>query len=408
MAGSVERNIETYAWYRVAADAYAWIPVFFLYFSQFVSLQDVLRLSVVYYFAVFCLEVPSGYFSDRFGRKTTLMISSFSLVLSYSLFLVGGTFWMLALAQFFFAVALAFQSGTDTAFHYDSLHRLGRQNEFAQREARAHRFGLTSIAVAALVGGVSGLIDLRIPYVISLCAAIVTVVIVFRFVEPEHEGRHMVVGFGQQLLNCIRRLRDPLLAWLFAFYTLMYMMEHVPYEFYQPYISLLQFNLLDGGVNAPLISGIVISISMFGGALGAAISVQWQNRFGLVGILLFAVLIQCGIIIGMSAVLHIAVLSMVFFRNFPMALIHAPMNAAIAPRVATQERATYLSLQGLSGRLAFAGLLFVLSSQTSPDQAVDWPTLQSLLTQSLVVGGISMLVLWLLSKPLRANNQVKK
>ena len=401
MAGSIKRNIETYAWYRVAADAFAWIPVFFLYFSEFVPLQDVLRLSAVYYFSVFWLEVPSGYFSDRFGRRTTLLISAFSFVLSYSLFLVGGTFWILALAQVFLAVALAFQSGTDTAFHYDSLHRLGRQSEFAQREARAQRFGLTSTALAALVGGISGLMDLRLAYVISLCAAVVTVVIVFRFIEPEHENSHVMVGFGRQIINCIRRLRDPLLAWLFAFYTLMYMMEHVPYEFYQPYISLFQFDWLDGGSNAPLVSGIVISISMFGGALGAAISVRWQERFGLMSILLFAVLIQCGIIIGMSAVLHIAVLSMVFFRNFPMALIHAPMNAAIAPRIATQERATYLSLQGLSGRLAFAGLLFILSSQTSPDQAVDWPTLQSLLTQALVVGGIGMLVLWLLSKPVR-------
>jgi len=401
VAGSIKRNIETYAWYRVAADAFAWIPVFFLYFSEFVPLQDVLRLSAVYYFSVFWLEVPSGYFSDRFGRRTTLLISAFSFVLSYSLFLVGGTFWILALAQVFLAVALAFQSGTDTAFHYDSLHRLGRQSEFAQREARAQRFGLTSTALAALVGGISGLMDLRLAYVISLCAAVVTVVIVFRFIEPEHENSHVMVGFGRQIINCIRRLRDPLLAWLFAFYTLMYMMEHVPYEFYQPYISLFQFDWLDGGSNAPLVSGIVISISMFGGALGAAISVRWQERFGLMSILLFAVLIQCGIIIGMSAVLHIAVLSMVFFRNFPMALIHAPMNAAIAPRIATQERATYLSLQGLSGRLAFAGLLFILSSQTSPDQAVDWPTLQSLLTQALVVGGIGMLVLWLLSKPVR-------
>ncbi len=401
MAGSIERNVETYAWYRVAADAFAWIPVFFLYFSEFVPLQDVLRLSAVYYFSVFWLEVPSGYFSDRFGRRTTLLVSAFAFVLSYSLFLVGGVFWVLALGQFFLAVALAFQSGTDTAFHYDSLHRLGRQHEFTQREARAHRLGLTSTALATLIGGVSGLIDLRLAYVISLCAAIVTVVMVFRFVEPDHESRHVTVGFGRQLLNCMRRLRDPLLAWLFAFYTLMYMMEHVPYEFYQPYISLLQFDWFAGGGNAPFVSGIVISISMFGGALGAAISVHWQERFGLMGILLVAVLIQCGIIIGMSAVLHIAVLSMVFFRNFPMALIHAPTNAAIAPRIATQERATYLSLQGLSGRLAFAVLLYVLSSQTSPEQTVDWPTLQSLLTQALIIGGLGMLVLWLLSKPIR-------
>ncbi len=403
MTGSIQRNVDTYAWYRVAADAYAWIPVFFLYFSQFVSLQDVLRLSSIYYFAVVCLEVPSGYFSDRFGRKTTLFIAACSFFIAYSLFLIGGNFWLLAVAQVFLAAAFAFQSGTDTAFHYDSLQRLGRQHEFAQREARAHKFGLISTALAALLGGLSGLINLRMPYLISLGASIVMMIMVFRFVEPEHHGQHTMVGFGRQLTNCIKRLHDPVLLWLFAFYTLMYMMEHVPYEFYQPYIMLLQTDWLAAGVNAPLVSGIVISVSMFGGAWGAALSVRCQDRFGLLGILFCAVFIQCGIIAGMAAVLHLAVLSLVFFRNFPMALVHAPITSVINPRIATSERATYLSIQSLAGRLGFAGLLFILSSQAIPGQAVDWSTLQTLLTQALIIGGVGMAILWVLSKPLRSH-----
>ena len=60
-------------------------------------------------------------------------------------------------------------------------------------------------------------------------------------------------------------------------------MAHIVYEFYQPYISLLQLPLLEASDYAPLISGVVISISMFGGAIGARASMAWQGRLGLVG-----------------------------------------------------------------------------------------------------------------------------
>lgn len=38
-------------------------------------MSRVLRLEAIYYIAVVFLEVPSGYFSDRFGRRQTLLIA---------------------------------------------------------------------------------------------------------------------------------------------------------------------------------------------------------------------------------------------------------------------------------------------------------------------------------------------
>lgn len=72
----------------------------------------------------------------------------------------------------------------------------------------------------------------------------------------------------------------------------MYAMEHVPFEFYQPYTRLLEFDLLAGqGDSAALISGIVIAISMFGGAIGASISVNMRKKVGLIGVFMAALLV---------------------------------------------------------------------------------------------------------------------
>jgi len=159
---NLQLNVSLYPWFRAASDGHAWITVFFLYMRRSLPLDQVIELSAVYYLSVFLLEVPSGYFSDRIGRRHTLLIAAAALVVSYCCFIVGAGFWWFAAGQFLLAMGIAMQSGTDTAFHYDSLKALGRESEYAEREARAEQWGLAMLALATFMGGLLGLIDLRL------------------------------------------------------------------------------------------------------------------------------------------------------------------------------------------------------------------------------------------------------
>ncbi len=378
--------------------------MFFLYFSSALPLDRVIQLSAVYYLSVFILEVPSGYFSDRIGRRTTLMLAALCLMLAHTCFIIGGRFELLAVGQLFLAAGIAMQSGTDTAFHYDSLAALGREGEYPRREAKAEQSGLTMLAVAALAGGLSGMIDLRLAYVFSLSGAVAMAAIVWLFVEPSRElhdePRHRG-SFWVVLHGCWRRLRDPVLAWVFFAVIVLYAMAHIVFEFYQPYIALLDIELFKGSENASLISGIVIAGSMFGGALAARVSVAWQARLGLVGLMACASVMQLGIVGSMALVVHSSVLVLVFARNFPMSLVHAPVRAAIAPRIGSGQRATYLSLQGLSERLVFAFLLFFLSAGLDADQGINATVLKGVLTQSAYLGLMATVVLFLFGPRIR-------
>ena len=73
-ARGLERNTTLYPWYRAGYEAYFWLPVFFLYFNERFSIERVLQLEAIYFLSVVLLEVPSGYFSDRIGRRPTLLI----------------------------------------------------------------------------------------------------------------------------------------------------------------------------------------------------------------------------------------------------------------------------------------------------------------------------------------------
>ena len=127
---ALERNVRLYPLYQGLLNSYFWLPVFFLYFSEKLSLGQVLRLEAIYYATVVLLEVPSGYFSDTVGRRRTLILSSAALATSYALFFLGSTFAFFAVAQVFLAAGLAFNSGTDTALHFDSLSAIGRASEY--------------------------------------------------------------------------------------------------------------------------------------------------------------------------------------------------------------------------------------------------------------------------------------
>ena len=72
------------------------------------------------------------------------------------------------------------------------------------------------------------------------------------------------------------------------------------------------------------------------------------------------------------------------------------VRAAIAPRITREQRATYLSLQGLSERLVFAALLLGLASGLQPGAPVDEPTLLGILMSTTGLGLVCTVLLLVL------------
>ena len=398
--GSAARNVRLYPLYQVFFNAYFWLPVFFLYFSEQLPLRRVLQLEAIYYVTVVVVEVPSGYFSDTVGRRRTLMVAATALVLSYSLFFFGNGFAAFALAQVCLAIGLAFNSGTDTALHFDSLSGIDRAGEYADREASVHRLALLGGAVAALVGGLAAAWQIRIAYGLSLLAAVAALVTVWFMVEPPRRtvpGEDTVArrGFARQLAACVGRLRDRTLAWLLCFAILMIVINHVPYELYQPYLDLLLSDreVVLPGRGTPLVTGVITALTMLIAAWATARSIRLRDRIGLGATLLLATTLQVVIMAAMGLVLHEAILVLILLRSVSSAIMQPPMRAAITPRLPQSLRATYLSIQSLAGRFAFAGTLWLLSTGTEPGAAPDWPTLSSMSRTCALVGFAGFFVL---------------
>lgn len=413
MNDKLEKNVQLYPYFRLASDALAWLPVFFLFFSQYLSLSEVLVLEAIYYIAVVFAEVPSGYFSDRFGRCRTLWISCLALIACYGFFLVGESFHALAIGQVLLAFSLAFRSGTDTSLLYESLAALGRGGEYGDREAKAGQYGFLATAIAALAGGVAGGVNLSLPYWISLASAFATLLVVTQFTEPQRQPLVQDGGnaekiavtnqvgpqsFMQQLADCFRYLRTPILAALFVYYVYLYMIVHIPYEFYQPYLALLDDGNRLSGYSAPLIAGVLFAMTAVVGSFASKYSMALLRRFGLVGLLGGAALLELLVIASMAIWLHPLLALLVILRSGPMAVVVAPVNSIIAPLIEDSHRATFLSIRSLAGRLAFSVMLAGFAWLLPHDSAIEWEALSLVLRVALVTGLAGILALWVMTR----------
>ena len=388
-----ERSLRGWGVAYPLTNAFFWAPVFFLYFNSRFPIEQVLQLEAIYYAAVVVLEVPSGYVSDRFGRVWTLRASAVAAVAAPLLFLFGEDFLGFALAQITLATHFALLSGTAQAFHADTLDGMGRSGEFPERESRLSRRAFLVKAAAALVGGAVGIVDLRIAYGLSALAALALLGTLFLLDEPPRARGQEWHAIGAQLRRAIARLRTPLLGWVFAYVLLQTTLEHIPYEFTQPWLAAALGEDVADVQRTPLVAGVVVAAVAAVGAMAAGWSSAAMERFGVVGTLLGVTALQTALIGAMAAWIHPALALLLLLRSVQPAVGHVVVAAAITPRVPQGERATYLSLHSLAGRLGYSTVLLGLAGLAVGGGVDEIASMQRMLMGAGVLAAVGLLAL---------------
>jgi hypothetical protein len=104
-------------------------------------------------FLMMALEVPTGWFADRFGYRRSLILGSFLQVAGMICCWLAEGIPGLVGACLLVAVADAFRSGADEALLYRTCVALDREPEFQQIEARSRAVQVVSLAVLVVAGG---------------------------------------------------------------------------------------------------------------------------------------------------------------------------------------------------------------------------------------------------------------
>lgn len=159
------------------------------------------------------LEVPTGIFSDKIGRRKTMILATGLFCLTGILWASGGTFEsvaLLAVGSFLFGVSDAFLSGTDEALMYETMEELGRSDEFDILYSKSGGWNQIGLACAALLAaGITYFFNLTALAWVSTVPMFASLVIAWLYVEPRRTKeqpqatsvKHFIKSFKELLRN---------------------------------------------------------------------------------------------------------------------------------------------------------------------------------------------------------------
>ena len=397
LTGAMTRNIALYRWSRFLRNLMFWQAVWFLYFQTALTPAQAILLYAVYDVATTLLEVPSGYMSDRLGRRITLLASAVAGALGALLLATGQGLPAFAAGQVLIGASMAFASGTEEALLYESLVANGQGDQIERQELVAWRYSFTALALSAVTGGAMAMVWPALPFHATALALVALIGVTWRFAEPPRATGNP--GLSETLDTLRTALRQPVLRWIFALSVLMYGFSHLPFIFGQPFI-LQALERTGLAAQAPVVSG-GVSTTMMLVSLTASFAALWlRQRLGLAAILLLAFGMQIGLA-GVLALSNAAwVIGILFLRMVPDALSRPFIIARIQPLLADQGRATFLSVKSLTGRLLFAGSLALAAGSAGGTDALPYDDIQRILGWYVLAGTVLLAALWIAARPL--------
>ncbi|TYP49791.1 MFS transporter [Thermosediminibacter litoriperuensis] len=117
------------------------------------SMYDIFLIESISLVLMIVLEIPWGWFADRFGYKSTLVISNFLFLLSKIIFYKADSFELFSLERIILALSISGILGCDIALLYDSIDKEQSEKYFGRYEAAAMLgFFLASMVSTAVVG----------------------------------------------------------------------------------------------------------------------------------------------------------------------------------------------------------------------------------------------------------------
>ena len=204
------------------------------------SLLQIGLLESIFHGTSLLCEIPSGMLADRFSYKTNLYLARLASIVSSILILFGqGNFWIYALAMMVSAWSYNFDSGTSTAFLYDSAVEAGRKDRYLQISSFLSGVAEVTRTLGTVVAGFFVHGALAWTYLIAIGLSLLSIVLIFLMKEPESksgERNHLTL---KRILVVVKQewQKKPVLFYWMLTYQLVGTIMCMFYFYYQQKIS---------------------------------------------------------------------------------------------------------------------------------------------------------------------------
>ncbi len=326
-----------------------YIPVFALfYIASQVSFEQFSIIMGVYALVMIVFEVPSGVFADFFGKKKTLLISKSLFLIQLFVVAFCNGFWPLLLAQVVAGIAGTLSSGTEEAFLYDTLRKLGRTGEHKRISGNLYAVTNTTKAFVFVLGGFLFALNPKWPALFSLPFNVLALVLVCFFTEPTVRRTQLRFkqSFSHLKKSCQEFMHYKTLKYLALFSLPVNAVVGVVLSSSSSYFEQIQIPVVFVGVLA-FASSLVVA---FSSKLAHAVEQRLGDRASLllVQFFLFAGLVLLSLMAPFIGVAFYFLIPLA--AGFSGVLINHYMNL----HVGSKHRVTMLSIKNLADNVGVA------------------------------------------------------
>ena len=204
------------------------------------SLLQIGLLESIFHGTSLLCEIPSGMLADRFSYKTNLYLARLSNIGSSILILFGqGNFWIYAIAMMVNAWSYNFDSGTSTAFLFDSAVEAGQKDRYLQISSFLSGVAEVTRTLGTVVAGFFIHGALAWTYYIAIGLSLLSILLIFLMKEPESksdERNHLTL---KRILEVVKQewQDKPVLFYWMLTYQLVGTIMCMFYYYYQQKIS---------------------------------------------------------------------------------------------------------------------------------------------------------------------------
>lgn len=222
------------------------------YLQRGLRMDQIFYLSIVWSLTALALEVPTGYLADRIGRKRTLLLGAFILLVSWLAMVYASGFGMFITVFILMSASFACFSGTEEALLYDSLKVLGKEKDVIHHSGRllsaTSLFNIFAPALGAFIA--QDLTDAQFIILLSInsVATVIGIILWSCLREPRHKKSVATyeIGIFRESLNTIRQ--QPFLLRLAFNRLLIFIATFICWRAYQPLLGARGFGAVELGI----------------------------------------------------------------------------------------------------------------------------------------------------------------
>lgn len=351
-----EANIRKFYYFKFFTIFNILNPIIIYYMlEKGMTMGDILFLSAIQRIFGIIIEVPTGVLSDIKGHKYNLMLGTLSFSISCIIFSLANNFLGFLIAEVFIALAIAFISGADTAFVYESLEMNNAEDQYEKVFGRMRSIQFAVTATVTLIAGFLAEISWGLPFYVAAAFSLVAFYISCTLVEPVKDFRTKAGEKRDRYRQYYQTLRDATticlrnieIKWFLIFTSLLSLGMITVEDYFQPYLK-------DGLGSPVMITGVIYTFLFLISAFCSNYTSQVVKRLGygrmfylIPGMILVTVL---GMILFKHQLVIILFALPVIAAGYIPTLISGYLNRRTNPG----QRATILSLRQLVKKLVYA------------------------------------------------------